>query len=137
MPRDVIPGEVTPLLHDPVLDLLRRGHELIADPCRWCRSADARTARHIDTDYFDPNAASWCTRGALLKCAGGSVPRYFDALEMLNQAAAQILDNEPIWSGLALVFNDTQRHGEVMRMWRKAIAMRETQLQLMGDLYAL
>lgn len=96
------------------LEVLIAARSLIADKSRWCVGSNARSLKGDSLiDVWDPQAATWCAVGALMKVAPSG--DFEEALFFLRSVAIKYFNSSP--SGV----NDFRGHSEVMRMYDKVI----------------
>ncbi|MGE0278316.1 MAG: hypothetical protein AB7R40_23215 [Nitrospiraceae bacterium] len=107
------------------ITVLRKMRELLSDPKRWTKGADARRTKRSRNESglsaLDKDATCWCLLGAASKCTGGVEDGY--GLVALNTA---ILETH-IGHGI-ISFNDSKRtrHSHVLKVLDRAIEI-ETQ----------
>ena len=100
-----------------ILETLIAARSLIADESRWCIGSNARSFKGDKLiDAQDPQAATWCAVGALLKVVpSGDFAAAEEALFFLHNVAHDYFGEIPS------SVNDLHGHSEVMRMYDKAI----------------
>jgi hypothetical protein len=101
-------------------EILRTARDLISDPEKWIKGADALPSRDADpeTDEVDPlddRALCFCVGGAISRAAGGDSDEAYEAARAFAQAA----DN----SSYPFTFNDRESttHADVLAALDKAI----------------
>ena len=100
-------------------ELLIKAQAVIADPRRWTQDVYAKDAEGQVTKTLSPDAACWCSLGALDKVA------HEENTYSTHLTAAGYLDvvaDECGYSGIP-DFNDNSSHEAVMRAWDKAIKL--------------
>lgn len=98
-----------------VLDVLKAGRELIADPERWTQGTYARDADGNRVYYDSPAAVCWCSQGAVLKFEP-NVRRAYEVVSVLGR----------VTPGRNLVlYQDLHTHAETLAVWDAAIAAEE------------
>ena len=100
-------------------ELLIKAQAVIADPRRWTQDVYAKDAEGQVTKTLSPDAACWCSLGALEKVA------HEENTYSTRSAAAGYLSkvsDEGGYSGIP-DFNDNSSHETVMKAWDKAIKL--------------
>ena len=100
-------------------ELLIKAQAVIADPRRWTQDVYAKDAEGQVTKTLSPDAACWCSLGALEKVA------HEENTYSTRSAAAGYLfevSHECGYSGIP-DFNDNSSHKVVMKAWDKAIKL--------------
>ena len=100
-------------------ELLIKAKAVIADPKHWTQDVYAKDAEGRATKTLSPDAACWCSLGALEKVAPG------EDTHSTRSAAAGYLLNVSIECGYTGIpdFNDNSSHEAVMKAWDKAIKL--------------
>jgi hypothetical protein len=93
------------------LEILTAARAKIADEKNWCQEAFARDNDYDATRPKNPEACSWCSKGAIFAVVG-EVLRTYVYLDIL----------EKYMEGDVPDYNDSRTHAEVMAAWDKAIA---------------
>ena len=100
-------------------ELLIKAQAVIADPRRWTQDVYAKDAKGQATKTLSPDAACWCSLGALEKVAHeeNTYNTRFAATRYLARVSAEC--------GYSDVpdFNDNSSHEAVMKAWDKAIKL--------------
>ncbi len=128
-----------------VSELLRKGRELISDPKKWTKGAYARDNNLVDrsgarrgthVSAVAPNAACWCSVGALrhftLEWDPENGPMPVMGMSQVDGAAYNYLLHAVMRTGNAHSveqFNDHPRttHESVLRVWDLAIELAEAE----------
>ena len=99
-------------------ELLIKAKAVIADPKHWTQDVYAKDAEGQVTKTLSPDAACWCSLGALEKVA------HEENTYSTHLTAAEYLDVVADECGYGITdFNDNSGHGIVMRAWDKAIKL--------------
>lgn len=107
-------------------EVLRQARDLIADPARWTKGANARSADGF-TASSSHDAVKWCAVGALHRVAGIDYSALCSAREILSRHSG-VYDRTLSDSGRIVVMNDNARdHDEVLRIFDTAIHDAEAQ----------
>lgn len=94
---------------------LQAARDLISDPKRWTQGWFAKDDQGTDTHSLSPQAACWCSLGALTKAAGsGYYSRELGYLEKVLDAKTG--------QGVSQ-FNDSHTHAEVVEVFDEAIKL--------------
>lgn len=110
--------------------LLKNARVLIETPEKWVQHTYARNAQGVKVDELSPDAACFCSMGAVYRAASdlGGVPGVVgyttaQALDLLRNAASMTADEDISVAR----FNDTFEggHPAVMQMFDKAIGWAE------------
>lgn len=87
--------------------------ELLADPKRWTKGANARDKRGVEVNTHSPNAVCWCSSGATKRI-------YSDNLAFVRFRLRTAIGN--LSASSILEFNDNPKttHKQVMAVVKKA-----------------
>ena len=100
-------------------ELLIKAQAVIADPRRWTQDVYAKDAEGQVTKTLSPDAACWCSLGALEKVAHEE-NTYITRLTAAGYLA--VVSDKYGYSGITDL-NDNLSHETVMKAWDKAIKL--------------
>jgi hypothetical protein len=102
-----------------VKETLVKLRELLSDPSRWTKRANAKAANGIAVRSYSPHAESFCLVGGLERVVGWT-PNHTQATEDEFQRAGAALKRTARVEFIS-VFNDRSTHGEVLNVIDRAI----------------
>lgn len=98
------------------VEALRAARELISDPARWTKGADARDDSGEDVSYHSEAATCWCGIGALYHVTMHTGLGQEQARQFLLQASGERLFS---------TFNDASEHSDVLGAFDRAIILAQ------------
>ena len=101
-----------------ITEVLTEARELISDPKRWTQGLYARDVRGNYTKWNSPEAACWCSAGAIAKVVGASTDSDIEYDPIAKRAIKKLMYgiNSSIYK-----FNDSHTHAEVLTAFDKVI----------------
>ena len=105
------------------LQILKAARELISEPERWTKDAEARSPIGRSVRHESPNACRWCVLAAIWRAGGPPPPSGYG-----TGAIGALLDAGGFGDSISLLdYNDDPNttHADILALYDRAIALEE------------